>query len=565
MAAQLFETPGRDVRSFTELEVEKNREPYYNTMPTSWAAPPTPQDSLASKSAPPSPPAPQYIPPSTPSREEGAFFGTGTAAVMAATATLATLATPEQTPPSPRRTRARNSSVGSHTRDSRMQQWLTDIPPTISPQERYLQGLDPKVDHPLHPLPLKLPAGRQSRLAGVGADYDLFKSMDLDAEDKENGCLEQPLHPGSDHNVLNDTAPMEGKKRHMLEEHPDGALGRKRARLFDPVRRFSQKLSTLSMSPALEQHSSTPRRSASISLEDAARQSSQLYRFSQLEKQPSHRNSLRMSLSRHSGSLRASGSVALRRMLQKAPTSPAPAPVNTGPAEAWTEGRADMIINVAFIGDAQVGKSALIRRLVHGTFRESYVPSEIQEQSIRLKVGESRVQLNLSEAGSARDPRQPSLLALGWFSVVVLCFDIGSQSSLEALKKYRHEIAMYEENSVVILAGLKKDARHRLPPLHLTYVEDTAQVSTEEGQEAAARLYCHDYFECSSLGPCDGMDDFFEYIVRSGVELHRMRDKKMARFRLEHSVDKGMSRIADGVRSLFLFPGSSAHARAGQC
>lgn len=48
-----------------------------------------------------------------------------------------------------------------------------------------------------------------------------------------------------------------------------------------------------------------------------------------------------------------------------------------------------------------------------------------------------RVQLNLSEGGSARDPREPSILALGWFSVVVLCFDIGHHGTLHSLQKVR--------------------------------------------------------------------------------------------------------------------------------
>lgn len=69
-------------------------------------------------------------------------------------------------------------------------------------------------------------------------------------------------------------------------------------------------------------------------------------------------------------------------------------------------------------------------------------------------------------------------------------------------------------------------------------------------------MSCNGYFECSSLGSCDGMDDLFDYIVRSGVDLQKSRDKKMARFRLEHSVDKSMAKIADGVRSLFLFQGN---------
>jgi len=35
----------------------------------------------------------------------------------------------------------------------RIMQWLNGIPDPISPQERYLQGINPSADHPLHPHP----------------------------------------------------------------------------------------------------------------------------------------------------------------------------------------------------------------------------------------------------------------------------------------------------------------------------------------------------------------------------------------------------------------------------
>lgn len=137
---------------------------------------------------------------------------------------------------------------------------------------------------------------------------------------------------------------------------------------------------------------------------------------------------------------------------------------------------------------------------------------------------------------------------------------------------------MYEENSVVVLAGLKKDARRRLPPLQLTFVEDAVQVAPDkvserysvnltarwsndadvlQGMDAALKLGCTEYFECSSLSSCEGIDGLFDYIVQSGVEVQKNRNKMMSRFRFERTVDKGMTKIAEGVRSIFTFHGSS--------
>lgn len=86
-----------------------------------------------------------------------------------------------------------------------------------------------------------------------------------------------------------------------------------------------------------------------------------LYKFSRLSKTPS--NSVRSSLSkRYSGTLRSQGSNTIRRMMSsKMPPPPMPPPSRDGQVGFWTEGRPDMIVNVAFIGDARVGKTALIK------------------------------------------------------------------------------------------------------------------------------------------------------------------------------------------------------------
>lgn len=42
----------------------------------------------------------------------------------------------------------------------RFTDWLDDLPQTLTPAERYLLGIDPLADHPLHPLPALSPRER---------------------------------------------------------------------------------------------------------------------------------------------------------------------------------------------------------------------------------------------------------------------------------------------------------------------------------------------------------------------------------------------------------------------
>ena len=55
-----------------------------------------------------------------------------------------------------------NMMNGTLYTNSRLENWLDGLPNPISPQERYLQGLDSRVDHPLHPHPLKSVRGYQN-------------------------------------------------------------------------------------------------------------------------------------------------------------------------------------------------------------------------------------------------------------------------------------------------------------------------------------------------------------------------------------------------------------------
>ncbi|CAK7215904.1 hypothetical protein SBRCBS47491_002637 [Sporothrix bragantina] len=525
--------------------------------PSPWAEPPpTPQDSLASPcQTPPTSPSLQLAEPVSPTT---AMFEEDDNILMhdsgnAARTTLIRRSTPTLITIGPK-----------PGRENRMQHWLSEIPPPVSPQERYIQGLNSAADHPLHPRPLRAVAPRQARyLSSTDITGDDSLSLEceklaIDVSDKENAMIRNRLKAlETVHGTSNppvEEAGLGTKKRHLVEDMGEGNMARKRTRLLDPVRRFSQRLSSSLAGSENERRDS---HSDDLSPEDLAKQSEMLYRFGGLSKTPS--GSLRPSFSRrNSGSLRSHGSGTIRRIMSSKLAPPMTPPSRDGQNGFWTEGRPDIIVNVAFIGDAWVGKTALIKRLVYGTFPQTYAPSNIQEQTIRIVVDGARVQLNLSEGGSGRDSREPSILALGWFSVVVLCYDIGNHGTLESLHKYRNDIAMYEENSIVVLAGLKKDARRRLPPLQLTFMEDAVQVTEDKGKEAARKLGCTDYFECSSLSSCEGIDELFNYVVHSGVELQKIRNKTMSRFRFERSVDKGMTKIAEGVRSLFTFHGSNA-------
>lgn len=189
--------------------------------PSPWAAaPPTPQDSLASPcQSPPTSPSLQLAEPVSPlpamleEDDNILMHDSGSAAKT----TLLRRSTPTLITIGPK--------AG---RENRMQHWLSEIPPPVSPQERYIQGLNPAVDHPLHPRPLRALAPRQARYLSstdVTRDDDALslscEKLAIDSSDKENAMIRNRLRalgsPPAPSNALAEKAVLGTKKRHMAE------------------------------------------------------------------------------------------------------------------------------------------------------------------------------------------------------------------------------------------------------------------------------------------------------------------------------------------------------------
>lgn len=197
---------------------------------TNAAAPPTPQDSLASPcQSPPTSPSLQLAEPVSPSPAmlEGddniLMHDSGSAAKT----TLIRRSTPTLITIGPK---AAATGAGRET-SNRMQHWLSEIPPPVSPQERYIQGLNPAVDHPLHPRPLRAATthhqNRYLSSTDVTGDDDALslscEKLAIDSSDKENAMIHSRLRAlGSPPeitptNVIGEKAGLGTKKRHMAE------------------------------------------------------------------------------------------------------------------------------------------------------------------------------------------------------------------------------------------------------------------------------------------------------------------------------------------------------------
>ncbi|KAF3765505.1 hypothetical protein M406DRAFT_78309, partial [Cryphonectria parasitica EP155] len=111
-------------------------------------------------------------------------------------------------------------------------------------------------------------------------------------------------------------------------------------------------------------------------------------------------------------------------------------------------------------------------------------------------------------------------LLMTFFDAVVICFDIGDETTLEAvMQKWRNDAERYCPSAPVILVGLKCDLRRDYPTLKLNFLNEPT--ATARGQQAAVQMGAVAYFECSARTG-EGVADFFESVIRM-VLLRRRR------------------------------------------
>lgn len=165
-------------------------------------------------------------------------------------------------------------------------------------------------------------------------------------------------------------------------------------------------------------------------------------------------------------------------------------------------------ISVLLLGDAGTGKSTFLSRLSLGirpqnddlppyqlpTLRDSDQPYAFD---ITLYGRPYRIQFY--------DTASPTNYTLLHPQFVILCYDISSRASLDSLSTTWLPIVNkyfnYDENLPVMVLGLKRDLRKQwtLEEVGLEKKGKGPSVMPHEGVQAAQRMLCDHYAECSAI------------------------------------------------------------------
>ncbi|KAF3035316.1 hypothetical protein E8E12_004746 [Didymella heteroderae] len=166
-------------------------------------------------------------------------------------------------------------------------------------------------------------------------------------------------------------------------------------------------------------------------------------------------------------------------------------------------------ITVLLLGDAECGKSTFLSsRLSLGVqpHNDDLPPYALP----KLRDSDQPFEFDISLYGRPYrlrffDTKSPENYTLLHPHFVILCYDISSRASLESLTKTWLPIVNgnfnYDENLPVMVLGLKRDLRKQWTLLEVG--EDKKgkgpSVMPHEGVQAAQRMLCDHYAECSAL------------------------------------------------------------------
>ncbi|EJT70085.1 hypothetical protein GGTG_12258 [Gaeumannomyces tritici R3-111a-1] len=231
------------------------------------------------------------------------------------------------------------------------------------------------------------------------------------------------------------------------------------------------------------------------------------------------------------------------------PLSLADAPPRVLALEDGTTG--DYRLQVAFVGDATVGKTSLIRRFLYNHYVDREYNPTNKDLHVALMPSEAGVpcRVEMHDCGGGQEESEISHLTRCWWDAVVICFSVGDATTLSAcLNRWVADARQNAEGVPIILAGLKSD--RRTPTLQLSFLQENEVVSRQQAEQAARAIGADSYVECSARNN-EKVTDLFRTIITTALprvmeNAKRAADRSHGK-RRKPSVLYGTGRVLRGL------------------
>lgn len=176
-------------------------------------------------------------------------------------------------------------------------------------------------------------------------------------------------------------------------------------------------------------------------------------------------------------------------------------------------------VKCVLVGDAAVGKTALLLRFTSETFPDSYKPTVYENTGVEVFLDGIQISLGLWDTAGSDSFKGIRPLSYQQADVVLMCFSVANRNSFLSLRnKWVTEIRTHLPRIPILVVATQTDQREAGP-------YSAACISSAHGKQLAKDIRAKGYVECSSLTN-RGVQQVFECAVRTAVNQERRRSRR---------------------------------------
>ncbi|XP_048365671.1 rho-related GTP-binding protein RhoH [Sphaerodactylus townsendi] len=176
-------------------------------------------------------------------------------------------------------------------------------------------------------------------------------------------------------------------------------------------------------------------------------------------------------------------------------------------------------VKCVLVGDAAVGKTALLLRFTSETFPDSYKPTVYENTGVEVFLDGVQISLGLWDTAGSDTFKGIRPLSYQQADVILMCFSVANRSSFLNLRtKWVTEVRTHLPRIPILVVATQTDQREAGP-------YSAGCISSVHGKQLAKDIRAKGYVECSSLNN-RGVQQVFECAVRTAVHQERKRSRR---------------------------------------
>ncbi|XP_053108009.1 rho-related GTP-binding protein RhoH isoform X1 [Hemicordylus capensis] len=176
-------------------------------------------------------------------------------------------------------------------------------------------------------------------------------------------------------------------------------------------------------------------------------------------------------------------------------------------------------VKCVLVGDAAVGKTALLLRFTAETFPDTYRPTVYENTGVDVFLDGVQISLGLWDTAGSDSFKGIRPLSYQQADVILMCFSVANHNSFRNLRsKWVTEIRTHLPRIPILVVATQIDQRETGP-------HRANCISQVLGKQLARDIRAKGYVECSSLNN-RGIQQVFECAVRTAVNRARRRARR---------------------------------------